>query len=165
MNIDDVLNAVKSTMQAESRLSTITVYHLVDGMIPGVKPCASISCAKLRFEDYDSDQDEVHAALRIYIYLHHMKAEDGEQAIRQLAQEVRYTLLADQYLGGLVDMSTVTDVTFESAESQNSQILHYALIDYDVKYYAPRMRPADTPPPTVEEIDATFNSESITWME
>jgi hypothetical protein len=167
MNIDDVLNTVKSTMQAESRLSSITTYHLVDGMIPGVKPCVSISCPKLRYEDYDSDQDEVHATLRIYVYLHHIKAEIGEQSIRQLVEEVRYTLLDNQYLDGLVDTSTVSGVMFESAESQQSQVLHYALIDYEVKYYAPRLRPADIPPPTVDEIDATLNDETtiINWLD
>lgn len=165
--IDDVLNAVKATIQAESRLSAITTYHLVDGMIPGVKPCASISCARLRYDDFDSDQDEVLASIRVYVYQHHLQPEKGEQAIRQLAQEVRYALLANQYLGGLVDMSTITNVAFESAESNQSQVLHYALIDYEVKYYEPRQRPADTPPPTVAELDVTVNSESetITWLE
>lgn len=131
-DIDSILNAIKTTLQAETRLSSVTTYHLVDGMIPGIKPSISIGCGKIRYSDYDSLNDEALAPVRIYVYVHDMNAERGESTIRGLAKEVRFTLLANLYLGGLVDESTVTDITFESAESQQSQILHYALIDYEV---------------------------------
>lgn len=160
-DIDSILNAIKTTLQAETRLSSVTAYHLVDGMVPGVKPTISIGCGQLRYSDYDRDQDEVIAPVRVYVYAQDMQAERGETTIRNLAKEIRYTLLANMDLGGLVDASTVTGISFDSEQMQQAMLLHFACVEYDVKYYEPRQRPPASDPPTVAEFVGTLNSETL----
>ncbi|NOV01348.1 hypothetical protein [Paenibacillus planticolens] len=155
--IDEILNAIQSTLQAEERLSSISKYNLVDGMIPGLKPTVSIGCGRIKYNDYDRDQDEATAPVRIYVYTHDMNAEKGEATIRNLAREIRFTLLENMYLGGLVDASSVTEITFESDQVNQGQLLHYAMIDYDVKYYESRQRSEKDAPPLVKTVEASFD--------
>lgn len=159
--IDDILNAIKGTFQADTNLASVTTYHLIDGMIPGMKPTISIGCYEVKYSDYDSDQDEVNASIRIWLYFHHMKPEDAEKLVRQLTQQIRYSLLGNMYLGGLVDASTVKSITFETEQVNQTQTLYYAMVDYEVKYYEPRQRPDGLTPPTLDYLDADFNNESI----
>jgi hypothetical protein len=158
--IQEILTAIKTLFQAEPSLSSVTNYHLVDGMIPGAKPTISISCGRIKFEDYTPVQDEAIAPVRIYVYTIDMQPERGEATIRALMEEVRFTLLGDMYLGGLVDNSTVKEITFESDLTKDSQILHFALIDYEVKYYVSRQRPDNTIP-TAIGLDNAVNSEVV----
>jgi len=158
--IQEILTAIKTLFQAEPSLSSVTNYHLVDGMIPGIKPTISISCAKVKYEDYDPVKDEAIAPVRIYVYIQDMQVERGETTIRLLTEEVRYTLLADMYLDGLIDNSTVKEITFESDQTEKGFILHYALIDYEVKYYVTRQRPDNTIPTTIG-FGNTVNSEEV----
>lgn len=160
MTVQDILSAIKTQLQADAALSSVTNYHLVDGMVPGAKPTISIGCGTVKYEHYDRDQDEAHLPVRIYVYARDAMPERGETTIRSLASEIRYALLEDMYLGGVVDSSTVAGITFESDQVEQGFLLHYALIEYDVVYYEPRQRPAGDIP-TANEIDATFNSETL----
>lgn len=158
--IDQILLAVKGTFQADPTLAEVTTYHLVDGMIPSVKTTISIGCYEIKYNDYDRDQDEVTASIRVWLYLHSIKPEDGENQVRQLTQQLRYSLLADMYLGGLVDASTVKSIAFDTEQANLSQTLYYAMLDYEVKYYESRNR-TEPGVPTAVDIQATLNSETI----
>jgi hypothetical protein len=160
--IQEILSAIKTSFQAASQLSSVTNYHLVDGMIPGLKPTISISCGRIKFEDYTSDQDEAIAPVRIYVYIQDMNPERGEATIRALTEEVRFTLLGNMYLTGLVDNSSVKEITFESELTQKGELLHFALIDYEVKYYQSRHRPDNSIPLTIGMNNAV-NSEVINF--
>lgn len=150
--IQKILEAVRETLRADRRLASIGTYHLVDGMVPGINTSACIGCSRLRYSDYDRDQDEVIAPVRIYIYTHDAKAERGEEKIRGLTNDIRYAILANQYLDGLVDAMTIVEISFDSTDVSTGQFIHFAAIDVEVKYYEPRRRPQEDLP-TVREIE------------
>lgn len=159
--IQEILEAIKARLQAEPRLAEIKTYHLVDGMLPAQGPTISIGCEKTKYTEKDRDLDEVTAMIRVYVYIKDMTAERGENKIKSLAKEIRYTLLEDIYLGGLAGSSTVTDITHMSDQVNNGGLIHFAMVDYEVIYFEPRERPENDPIPTVEVIGGTLNTEQI----
>ncbi|MEC0231289.1 hypothetical protein [Paenibacillus alba] len=159
--IQEIIEAIKEKLKAEPRLNEIKTHHIVDGMLPALGPTISIGCEKIKYADKDSDLDEVTANIRVYVYTKDMAAERGEQKIKYLAKEIRYTLLEDIYLGGLVGSSTVTDITHMSDQVNNGSLIHFAMVDYEVTYFESRRRPDNDPLPTVKVIGGTLNSQQI----
>ncbi|MFB6364473.1 hypothetical protein ACFCP7_10465 [Paenibacillus elgii] len=157
--IQKILTSIRDTMQNDKRLSSIQKYHLVDGMLPGgIHPSVCIGCNRLRYSDYDRDQDEVIAPVRIYLYMHDAIAERGEEKIRGLTNDIRYAILANQYLDGLVDAMTIVEISFDSTDVSTGQFIHFAAIDVEAKYYEPRRR-AQEDLPTVREIENEISQE------
>lgn len=165
MIIDEILQAIQTTLQASSGLISVSTYHLIDGFIPGAKTTISIGCGDTKYSFYNRTQDEAETPIRIYVYTTDMNPERGESTIRSLASEIRYTLLENMYLGGLVDSSTVDRITPGTGETDKGMLLHFAIVEYSVKYYESRLRPDTTIYPTVAHVEVDADDDETIIMD
>lgn len=155
MTMDDILDALVSAMQADTALASVSAYHKVEGMVPGVKPTVSVWIEKPKYKPYDNSMDEAEVPIHIGITVKDMQAERGEQVVRGYAEEIRMLCTADQRtLGGLIDDSFFESWEFESVKSEQFQLLHLAEGIWNVCYYAPRARTV-APVDPMDELDFT----------
>lgn len=161
--LDSILNAIKTALLGDAQLpEPIYTVYLVEGMVPGVDTTASVWVPKQKFKEYDVDQDEVSAEIHIGIGVQDADAENGEMRVRDLAEEIRLLLTADQRtLGGLLDNSFLSDWQFATADVSQTETLHLGEAVWEVTYYAPRYRPV-TPATQMDELafDESIDTDS-----
>jgi len=135
--IDDILDQVVLTLQADQGLSSIKKWHKVDGMIPSVHPSGSVSVSEEGFDEVTVDKDDTTAQLTIYVYLQHANPETGEAQVRTLAHTVRacLTALPNRTLNGLVSDGHVKKIKYMTVDASETMLLHAAEITYKVQYF------------------------------
>jgi len=137
--IDEILNKIVELLEVYPGLSSVKKWHKVDGMIPAVHPCGSVSPIQENFEQITRDKDESTGRFAIFVYLQHVNPEAGEEQIRELAHNIRLALTADNDnrrlagVGGTTD-SYIYSIKYMTIDASATLLLHAAEVDYRVKY-------------------------------
>ncbi len=141
-NINAVQDKIVDVLSTYSTLATIKKWHKVNGILLAVHPAGCVGVAKESFEAYSMADDKVIATIKIYLYLQHVKPDEGERQVRDLAHEARYALSTDRTLGGLIASGMITDMEYVSVDASETQLLHTVEITYLAEYYQPKLKGA-----------------------
>lgn len=171
--INKIIEKTVEILKNEKSLSDVKEWRHINGLVPSKCREISIGCDELRYEEYSQSLDECNATLKIYASLENRelavlarrpnedRLEYGERAIREMAENIRFILVENYTLDGVVDVSSVDQVEFVSADGHVD--LHIAVISFAVKYYAERQ--AEYSGPTVKEIYMRMNEEEMKFGE
>ena len=135
IQIDEILNKIVELLEAYPGLSDMKKWHKVDGMIPAVHPCGSVSPIQENFERITKDRYRSTIRFVVYVYLQQANPETGEQQVRELAHNVRLALTTDK----LIKVDDVLDgyidsIKYLTIDASSTLLLHVAEITYQVKY-------------------------------
>ncbi|RJQ25448.1 MAG: hypothetical protein C4589_11295 [Peptococcaceae bacterium] len=136
--IDEILDRIVELLEASPSLSSVKKWHKVDGMIPAVHPCGSVSPVQEDFEliaKSGGNNYKTTTRFVIYVYLQHANSETGEQQIRELAHNVRLALPVDK----LVKVNNVLgghiySIRYMTIDASSTSLLHAAEINLHVNY-------------------------------
>lgn len=139
--IDDIIDQIVATLEADQDLNTIKKWHKVNGMIPSVHPMGSVSVDEESFTEMTQDKDDTTAQFTIFLYMQAADPANGEKQVRSLAHQVRACLMkkANRDLGGLAVDGFIRKIQYLTVDASKTELLHAAEITYQVQYFCPKI--------------------------
>lgn len=130
--LSDIIHAALDVLKDEPGLAEIEDWQEVNRFIPLKSPGISVGAEKETFTAYDRRFDNTEVSLKIYVWVNDSDPARGESEVRRFARLVRYALVKDPYLDGLIDSGFVSEIKYSASDQGQEMLTYLAGMDYQV---------------------------------